>query len=65
MKIGRYYALFKIVLFGHILNPFWFSREHRRAIRCKVLTREIPQYFKRYLPAVAAVKETKVIKEYL
>lgn len=63
MKIGRYYALFKIVLFGHILNPFWFSREHRRAIRCKVLTREIPQYFKRYLPAVTAVKETKVIKD--
>jgi len=63
MKIGRYYALFKIVLFGHILNPFWFSREHRRAIRCKVLTRQIPQYFKRYLPAVAAVKETKVIKD--
>lgn len=62
MSFARSYALFKIILFGHILNPFWWSREHRRARRCKVLTSVIPNYFKRYLPAVDAVKESKVIK---
>lgn len=63
MKIARNFALFKIILFGHILNPFWFSRKHRRAIRCRVLISVLPQYFKRYLPAAAAIKETKVIKD--
>lgn len=63
MSFARNYALFKIVLFGHVLNPFWFSREHRRAIRCRVLTSVIPGYFKRYLPAVNNVKEVEVIKD--
>ena len=63
MNISKCYAMTKVILFGHILNPFWLSRERRRAIRCKVLTRVIPQYFKRYLPAVNDVKECKVIND--
>ena len=63
MNLSRKYALLKIILFGHILNPFWWSREHRRSRRCKVLTSVVPSYFKRYLPAVADVKECDVVKD--
>ena len=63
MNLARKYALFKIILFVHVLVPFWWSRERRRAKRCTVLTRVIPQYFKRYLPAVDAVKETDIIHD--
>lgn len=63
MKIARHFALFKIILFGHILVPVWWSRERRRAKRCKVLLSVIPKYFKRYLPAAAAIPERKVVKD--
>ena len=62
MNISRMWAMTKIAVFGHILNWPWRSREHRRAVRSDVISRIIPQYFKRYLPAAAAVVERKVEK---
>ena len=55
MGLMRTLALTDIIIRGHILVPLWWSREHRRAARCKVLTSAIPRYFKRYLPAAAAI----------
>lgn len=56
------YAGFKIILFGHILNWPWRDRLHRRMVRSDVISKIIPQYFKRYLPAAAAIPERKVEK---
>lgn len=63
MNISRTWALAKIVVQSHVLNWFWRPRAVRSAVRCDVLSRVAPQYFKRYLPAAAAVKETSVIKD--
>ncbi len=63
MNIARTWALTKIVVQSHILNWFWRPRAVRSAVRCDVLSRVAPEYFKRYLPAAAAVKETPVIKD--
>ena len=63
MKLARNFALFKIILFGHILNPFWKTRVERRKIRTDLTAKIVTKYFKRYLPAVDAVKETKPIKD--
>lgn len=62
MKLARLVALSKIILFGHVLNWFWRDRETRRAVRSDVLSRVIPCYFMRYLPAAAAVPERPVEK---
>ena len=62
MGLMRTLALTDIIIRGHILVPLWWSREHRRAARCKVLTSAIPRYFKRYLPAAAAIPERKGIQ---
>lgn len=61
MNLSRCIAVADIILFGHILNPFWLSRDKRREIRSNVISHVIPHYFKRYLPAAAAVRETKAI----
>ncbi len=63
MKIAKFFALTDVVLRGHILNPFWWSRERRRERRYKVILSVIPRYFKRYLPAAAAIPERKVVKD--
>ena len=63
MGLRRTLALIDIVIRGHIMVPFWWSRKHRREKRCHVLTTAIPAYFKRYLPAAAAIEERKVIKD--
>ena len=63
MNIARCIAVSSVVLRGHVLNPLWRSRAKRRAVRSDVISRIIPRYFKRYLPAAAKVKETKVIKD--
>ena len=63
MKIARMWALTKVVFFGHIVNWPWRSRIHRRQVRSDVISRIIPKYFKRYLPAAAAIPERKVIKD--
>ena len=62
MKIARNIALFKIVLFGHILNPFWKTRVERRKKRTDLTAQIVTKYFQRYLPASKLVKETTPIK---
>lgn len=62
MGLARTFALCDIVLRAHILNWFWRDRGTRRAVRCAVLENAIPRYFRRYLPAAAAIPERKVVK---
>lgn len=62
MKLSRMWAMTKVAVFGHILNWPWRSRVHRRAVRSDVISKIIPQYFKRYLPAAAEIPERKVEK---
>lgn len=61
MNIARMFATLKIIIVGHILNPFWLPRVQRRKIRTNYTAHVITKYFKRYLPAVSSVSETKVI----
>ena len=63
MNLSRAWALTKIVVQGHILNWFWRPRAVRSAVRCDVFSRVAPKYFKRYLPAAAAVKDVPVVKD--
>lgn len=63
MNLARFIAVSDVILRGHILNPFWLSREKRREIRSDVISQVIPRYFKRYLPAAEKVVETDVIKD--
>ena len=63
MKIARMWALTKIVIHGHILNWPWRERSHRRRVRTDYTARVATQYFKRYLPAAARVKEEAVVKD--
>ena len=63
MNLARTWALTKIVVQSHILNWIWRPRARRSAVRCDVLSRVAPEYFRRYLPAAAAVKETPVIND--
>lgn len=60
MSFSRFIATMKIVFFGHIFNWPWRSRVKRRKVRSDVISKVIPKYFKRYLPAAAAVVERKV-----
>lgn len=63
MNISRAWALTRIMFMSHIFNWPWRSREHRRDVRTNVLSRVAPDYFKRYLPAAARVKEMPVIHD--
>lgn len=63
MNLARFFAMSDVILNGHVLNWFWRSRDVRRAVRSDVISRVIPNYFKRYLPAAAAVKERKVVHD--
>ena len=63
MNIAKMWAMTRVALRGHILNWLWRSREHRRAVRSDVISRIIPSYFKRYLPAAAEIPERKVVRD--
>lgn len=63
MGLAKAIAMSDVIIRGHILNWFWRDRKTRRAIRSDVISQVIPRYFKRYLPAAAAVKERKVVKD--
>lgn len=63
MNLLRMGAMLDVIVNGHVLNWFWRDREHRRAVRSDVIGRVIPHYFRRYLPAAAAVVETKPIRD--
>ena len=62
MKFTSNFTKFKLVLFGHILNPLWYSRAKRRKIRTNYILKTVDRYFQRYLHNVQFVKEQKVIK---
>lgn len=63
MNASRFFAMSDVIIRGHILNWFWRDRVTRRAVRSDVLATAIPRYFKRYLPAAAAVVERPVVKD--
>ncbi len=63
MNIARFFAMSDVIIRGHVLNWFWRGREKRREVRSDVLATAIPRYFKRYLPAAAAVVERPVQKD--
>ena len=63
MNIARKYALFKIILFGHILNPFWKTRIERRKRRTDLTAKVVTKYFQRYLKAAENIPETVPIKD--
>lgn len=62
MKFTSNFTKFKLVLFGHILNPLWYSRAKRRKIRTNYILKTVDRYFQKYLHDVQFVKEQKVIK---
>ena len=63
MNLARFIAMTDIMIRGHILNWPWRSRERRRVVRSDVISRVIPRYFKRYLPAAAVIPERQVVKD--
>jgi len=63
MSFAKTLASTKLVVRGHILNWFWRPRTKRREIRRTVIADVTINYFKRYMPKVAALPETKVIKD--
>ncbi|MDR2413336.1 MAG: capsular polysaccharide synthesis protein [Rickettsiales bacterium] len=63
MNLSRFFATAEVVLSGHVFNWFWRGRLRRRAVRSDVISRVIPKYFKRYLPAVAAVPLTEPVND--
>lgn len=63
MNLSRAWALTQILFESHIFNWFWRPRARRSQVRTDVLSRVAPNYFRRYLPAAAAVRETPVIKD--
>ena len=63
MGLAKAIAMSDVIIRGHILNWFWRDRKTRRAIRSDVISQVVPRYFKRYLPAAAAVKERKIVKD--
>ncbi len=62
MSIRRHLAMANLIWQAHVLNWFWRPRDVRRAVRSDILARLIPQYFMRYLPAAAAIKERRPVK---
>ena len=62
MNISRAWALTQIVVRAHVLNWLWRPRAVRSAVRCDVFSNIAVRYFKRYLPAAAAVKEVSGLK---
>jgi len=61
MNLSRAWALTQIVVKAHILNWVWRPRALRSEVRCDVFSKIAVRYFKRYLPAVANVRESKII----
>ncbi len=62
MNLSKAIAMSDVILRGHVLNWFWRDRKHRHDVRSTVTGEIIPRYFKRYLPAAAAVVEQPVVR---
>ena len=63
MKIARFFAVSRIILFGHILNPFWKTRIERRKTRTDLTAKVVTKYFQRYLKVTENVPEITPIKD--
>lgn len=63
MGFSRIVALTEIILLGHVFNWFWRPRAKRRQVRSDLIAKVIPHYFKRYLPAAAAVPLRTPVKD--
>ena len=63
MNMARFFAMSKLILVGHVLNFHFFNRVARRKVRTDATAKIVSNYFKRYLPAVKLVPETKVVKD--
>lgn len=61
MNMKRIFAEIHIAMRGHVFNWLWRPREVRHEVRSNVIAKVIPQYFKRYLPAVKQVVEKKPV----
>lgn len=61
MNMKRIFAEIHIAMFGHAFNWLWRPRAVRHEVRSNVIAKVIPQYFKRYLPAVKQVAEKKPV----
>ncbi len=57
MKLSRMWMMLDIVLNAHVLNWFWRDSEKRRQVRWRVLSRALPKYLVRYLPAAGTVPD--------
>ena len=60
MNFERMVAMTDIIVRAHILNWFWRPRIKRRVVRSNIISKVIPKYFKRYLPAINNVPEVEV-----
>ncbi len=63
MKLARMYMMLDIVLNAHVFNWVWRDSLKRRDVRWRVLSRAIPRYLKRYVPAPDTIPEETVIHD--
>lgn len=57
MNLARTIAQTNLIIGGHILNPFWWPRDARRARRMDVSKKIIPNYLARYVAAPGTIPE--------
>lgn len=60
---GRLKQQFHLILMGHILNPFWSSREARRKRRYRATYDAAMGYLKRYAKQVSCIKPERLDME--
>ncbi len=63
MKLARMVMMLDIVFNAHVFNWFWRDSLKRRDVRWRVLSRAIPRYLKRYVPAPDAIPEETAIHD--
>ena len=63
MRFSSISVRLKFILFCHIFNPFWYSREKRRKIRTDYILKTVDKHFRPYLKSVDSVPEIKVITD--
>ena len=57
MKFAHICLKARIVFLGHVLNPLWRSREHRRSVRGAVIAASVSRYLDRYAHIFSQVPE--------
>lgn len=59
MKNNAFVREVRFILDGHILNPFWISREERRRRRCLANYHKVESYFEKYKSFVSSLSLTE------